>query len=79
MVVVVADISRYFLVLMIVIYVFLSFTSFAGSSEEKKITIYRSQRVVTVLLFLLCAALLMLENPSIKLGFVLGLCLLFYT
>ena len=78
MVVVVADISRYFLVLMIVIYVFLSFTSFIGSSEEKKLMIYRSQRVVTVLLFLLCAALLMLKEPSIKLGFTLGLCLLFY-
>ncbi|MEE3468454.1 MAG: hypothetical protein VZQ83_08435, partial [Eubacterium sp.] len=79
MVVVVADISRYFLVLLIVIYVFLSFTSFIGSTEEKKLMIYRGQRLVTVLLFLLCAALLMLENPSVKLGFVLGLCLVFYT
>ena len=79
MAIVVADISRYFMVLLIVIYVFLSFTSFVNSTEGKKLAIYRSQRVVTVLLFLLCAAVLMIEEPSVKLVFVLALCLLFYT
>ena len=49
--VVIADISRYFLVLLIIIYVSLSFTSFIGSSEAKKRAIYRSQRAVTVLIY----------------------------
>ena len=76
--VVIADISRYFLVLLIIIYVSLSFTSFIGSSESKKRAIYRSQRVVTVLIFLLCASVLMLEKPTLKMGAALGLCLIFY-
>lgn len=78
MVVVVADISRYILVFLIVVYVFLSFVSFAGSSEEKKNGIYHGQRAVTLLLFLVCATVLLLEDPSVKLGAALGLCLLFY-
>ena len=76
--VVIADISRYFLVLLIIIYVSLSFTSFIGSSEAKKRAIYRSQRAVTVLIFLLCASVLMLEKPTVKKGAALGLCLVFY-
>ena len=73
-----ADVSRYILVLLIVIYVSLSFISFKGSSEEKKHRIYRAQRAVTVLLFLLCSAVLIIEKPSVKLCAELGLCLLFY-
>lgn len=76
--VVVADISRYILVLFIVIYVFLAFISFMGSSDAKKIAIYRAQRAVTVLLFITCSVVLMLEDPSVKKGVILGLCLLFY-
>lgn len=78
MVVVVADISRYVMVFLIVVYVFLSFISFKGSSEEKKLAIYRSQRVVTVLLYLLCASVLVLEDPSAKTIAALVLCLAFY-
>ena len=78
MVVVVADISRYFMVFLIVIYVFLSFTSFIGSSEEKKLAIYRSQRVVTVLLYLLCASVLVLTDTSAKTIAALVLGLAFY-
>ncbi|MBO4396151.1 MAG: FtsW/RodA/SpoVE family cell cycle protein [Eubacterium sp.] len=78
MVVVVADISRYILVLLIVIYVFLSFVSFKGSNEEKKNMIYRGQRAVTVLFFLVCSGVLILERPKVKLAVILGLCLLFY-
>ena len=76
--VVVADISRYVLVLLIVIYVSLSFISFRGSSEEKKLHIYRSQRAVTVLIYLLCSAVLIVEKPTVKRMVALGLCLLFY-
>lgn len=78
MVVVVADISRYFMVFLIVIYVFLSFTSFIGSSEAKKLAIYRSQRVVTVLLYLLCASVLVLTDTSAKTIAALVLGLAFY-
>ncbi len=78
MVVVVADISRYFMVFLIVIYVFLSFTSFVGSSEAKKLAIYRSQRVVTVLLYLLCASVLVLTDTSAKTIAALVLGLAFY-
>ncbi len=78
MVVVVADISRYFLVFLIVVYVFLSFISFVGSTEAKKLAIYRSQRVVTVLLYLLCASVLVLEDTSAKTIVALSLGMLFY-
>ena len=78
MVVIIADISRYLLVLFMVSYVFLSFTSFVGSSEAKKLAIYRSQRVVTVMMFVLCATVLMVTKPTVKLGFVLALVLAFY-
>ncbi len=78
MVVVVADISRYILVFLIVVYVFLSFISFVGSTEAKKLAIYRSQRVVTVLLYLLCSAVLVLTDTSVKTIAALVLGLLFY-
>lgn len=73
-----ADISRYILVLLIVIYVSLSFISFKGSSEDKKLSIYRVQRAVTVLLYLLCSAVLLVEKFTVKRSVVLGLGLLFY-
>ena len=73
-----ADISRYILVLLIVIYVSLSFISFKGSSEDKKLSIYRAQRAVTVLLYLLCSAVLLIEKFTVKRSVVLGLGLLFY-
>ncbi len=73
-----ADISRYILVLLIVIYVSLSFISFKGSSEDKKLSIYRAQRAVTVLLYLLCSAVLLVEKFTVKRSVVLGLGLLFY-
>ena len=73
-----ADISRYILVLLIVIYVSLSFISFKGSSEDKKLSIYRAQSAVTVLLYLLCSAVLLIEKFTVKRSVVLGLGLLFY-
>ena len=76
--VVIADVSRYIFVLLMVIYVSFGFTSFVGSSEAKRVGIYRAQRVVTVLFYLLCASVLILEKPELKRIVILALCLLFY-
>ena len=75
---IVAELSRYLLVLFMIIYVFLCFVSFAGSSEEKRRGIYSAQRTTTILIYLLCSAVLVLEHPKAKYIFVLSLGLIFY-
>ncbi|MCR5690691.1 MAG: FtsW/RodA/SpoVE family cell cycle protein [Eubacterium sp.] len=75
---IVAEISRYIIVIFFAFYTYFSYRVFTKKTEEGKNSLWKGQRTLTVLITLLCGFILLLEKKDIKYLVLLVLELAFY-
>lgn len=74
----IAELSRYIIIILFAIYTFYCFRAFARKTPEGKERVFRVQRTLTVLVHAICGVILVIENKDIKYVVLYGLELLFY-
>ena len=74
----IAELSRYVIIILFTIYTFCCFRAFAGKTPERKESVFHAQRTLTVLLHLLCSALLIMQYKEWKYALLFALQLAFY-
>lgn len=72
------QLSRYVITFLFVIYTFYCYRAFAGKSKSRQNQIFRAQRILTILIHLLCSAILLLTYQSVKVVMMYGVELAFY-
>ncbi|MCH5252355.1 MAG: FtsW/RodA/SpoVE family cell cycle protein [Lachnospiraceae bacterium] len=74
----IAELSRYIIIILFAIYTFYCFRAFARRTKEGTDGVFRAQRTLTVLIHLICSALLIMIKQDIKYLALFGLELAFY-
>jgi len=74
----IAELSRYVIIILFAIYTFCCFHAFAGKTQAGKESVFRAQRMLTVLLHVLCSALLIMQYKELKYAMLFALQLAFY-
>lgn len=75
---IIAELSRYIVIILFALYAFYSFRVFLKKTPEGKERVFRAQRTLTVLMHLVCSAVLILQYKDIKYVALWGLELAFY-
>lgn len=63
---IIAELSRYIITILFAIYTFYCFRAFARKSTEGKENVFRAQRTLTLLIHLICSAVLFLTYKEVK-------------
>lgn len=74
---IVAEFSRYILIILFALYTFYCFRAFSRKTEEGKESVFRSQRTLIVLIHALCSVILLLEKLEVRYALLYVLELLF--
>lgn len=74
----IAELSRYVIIILFTIYTFCCFRVFVGKTQERKESVFHAQRTLTVLLHILCSALLIMQYKELKYAILFALQLAFY-
>lgn len=74
----IAELSRYVIIILFAVYTFYCFRAFARKTQEGKDRIFRAQRSLTLMILVLCGAVLVMENQNVRYGVLLALELAFY-
>ncbi|MBP3703863.1 MAG: FtsW/RodA/SpoVE family cell cycle protein [Lachnospiraceae bacterium] len=74
----IVQLSRYVITLFLIVYTFYCYRAFAGKNKNRQNQIFRAQRILTILIHLLCSTILLLEYQSIKVVTMYALELAFY-
>ena len=75
---IIAELSRYVIIILFAFYTMLSFRVFTRKTENGKSAVYRAQRTLTVLVHILCGTILIMEKKEIRYVILLLLELAFY-
>ena len=75
---IIAELSRYVLIILFAFYTLFSFRAFSRKTEEGKNAVWHAQRTITVLILLLCGSILIMETKELRYLVLLGLELAFY-
>lgn len=75
---IIAELSRYIIILLFALYTFYSFWAFLRKTEESKNRIFRTQQSLTIAIHVICSIVLMFEVKEIKYVVLWGLELVFY-
>lgn len=75
---IIAELSRYVLIILFAFYTLFSFRAFSRKTEEGKNALWHAQRTLTVLILLLCGSILIMETKELRYLVLLGLELAFY-
>ena len=75
---IIAELSRYVLIILFAFYTLFSFRAFSRKTEEGKNAVWHAQRTITVLILLLCGSILIMEKKELRYLALLGLELAFY-
>ena len=75
---IIAELSRYVIIILFAVYTFYSFRAFSGKSADQKESVFRAQRTLTILIHLVCSAVLLMEQKDLKYVALWALELLFY-
>ena len=75
---IIAELSRYILTILFAIYTLYSFRAFARKTAEGKNRVFQIQQAITVLIFMICSAILILETKEVRYAVLAGLELVFY-
>lgn len=75
---IIAELSRYIIIILFAVYTFYCFRAFARKTVEGKDRVFRIQRTLTLLIHFICSAILLMENKDIKYLFLYVLELLFF-
>ena len=75
---IIAELSRYVIIILFAIYTFYGFRVFLKKTTEGKERVFRAQRTLIFLIHILCSAILILENKSVNYIVLWALELLFY-
>lgn len=73
-----AQLSRYVILILFAIYTFYCFRAFARKTEEGKNRVFNIQRILTVMIHLICSFVLFVEQKDLKYLALYGLQLVFY-
>ena len=63
---IIAELSRYIIVIIFALYTFYSYRAFIGRAAGNNEGVFRAQRVLTVMLHLVCSAVILVEEKEIK-------------
>ena len=63
---IIAELSRYIIVILFALYTFYSYRAFIGRAAGNNEGVFRAQRVLTVMLHLVCSAVILVEEKEIK-------------
>ena len=63
---IIAELSRYIIVILFALYTFYSYRAFIGRAAGNKEGVFRAQRVLIVMLHLVCSAVILVEEKEIK-------------
>ncbi len=74
----IVQLSRYIIIVLFVMYTFYCFRAFASKNKKRQNQVFRAQRILTLLLHLVCSSILMLEYQSMKVLMMYGLEVAFY-
>lgn len=75
---IIAELARYIIILLFAVYTFYCFRAFSGKAAEAKERVFRVQRMLTVMLHLVCSMVLIVEQKDLKYVVLWALELLFY-
>lgn len=75
---IIAELSRYIIIMLFAVYTFYGFRVFMKRTTEGKERVFRAQRTLIFLMHLLCSAILLMENKSMQYILLWFLELLFY-
>lgn len=75
---IIAELSKYIIVILFALYTFYCFRAFSRKTQEGKASVFRAMRVLTVLFHLLCSAILIMEYKEMKYLILAALQLVFY-
>lgn len=75
---IIAELSRYIIIILFAIYTFYGFRVFLKKTAEGKERVFRAQRMLIFLIHILCSAILIMEQKSINYIVLWALELLFY-
>lgn len=62
---IIAELARYVTVILFALYTFYCFRAFSGKVAENKESVFRAQRVLTILIHLVCSAVLIVERKDL--------------
>ena len=74
----IAELSRYLIIIFFAIYTFYCFRAFARKTQEGKDGVFRVQRILTVLIHFICSGILIMIKQEFRYVILFGLELLFY-
>lgn len=74
----IVELARYVIILLFGIYTFYAFCAFAGRNREQQDSVFRAQRILTILLHTLMSILLIMQNMSWIYVFLWGAEIIFY-
>lgn len=63
---IIAELSRYIIVILFALYTFYSYRAFIGRAAGNNEGVFRAQRVLIVMLHLVCSAVILVEEKEIK-------------
>ena len=63
---IIAELSRYIIIMLFAVYTFYGFRVFMKRTTEGKERVFRAQRTLIFLMHLLCSAILLMENKSMQ-------------
>lgn len=63
---IIAELSRYIIIILFAVYTFYCFRAFARKTEEGKNRVFHVQRVLIFMIHLICSAVLIIENKNIS-------------
>lgn len=75
---IIAELSRYIIIILFAIYTFYCFRAFARKTAEGKEGVFRAQRILSALVLTICDGILLLETKQVRYLGLLLLELLFY-
>ncbi len=62
----IAELSRYVIIILFAVYTFYCFRAFARRTQEGKERVFRAQRILNILILLLCGAVLIVETKKLN-------------
>lgn len=66
---IIAELSRYIIVIIFALYTFYSYRAFIGRAAGNNEGVFRAQRVLTVMLHLVCSAVILVEKKKLNMWF----------
>lgn len=75
---IIAELSRYIIVILFALYTFYSYRAFIGRAAGNNEGVFRAQRVLIVMLHLVCSAVILVEEKEIKYVILWALELFFF-